>query len=177
MAKFLEERQIQPQALPFLSSLFSRGPLVGILSFLRMLFAICGVGISQRATDASIKYAQERVQFGRPIGRFQLIQNMIYEMFSLTEASRFFSYYAADSVLRGDQEARRASSLAKAFSCEASVRVTCLGIEVHGAMGLSEDLPLERYFRDARMITIPDGTTEINKLVAGREIIGMSAYV
>jgi alkylation response protein AidB-like acyl-CoA dehydrogenase len=52
-----------------------------------------------------------------------------------------------------------------------------LGIEVHGAMGLSEDLPLERYFRDARMITIPDGTTEINKLVAGREIIGMSAYV
>jgi alkylation response protein AidB-like acyl-CoA dehydrogenase len=176
-AKFLEERQIAPQALPFISSLFARGPLVGLLAFLRALFAICGVGISQRATDASIKYAQERVQFGRSIGRFQLIQNMIYEMFSLTEASRFLSYHALDAIFRGDPEARQASSLAKAFACEAAVKITSLGIEVHGAVGLSEDLPLERYFRDARTICIPDGTTEINKLVAGREILRMSAFI
>jgi alkylation response protein AidB-like acyl-CoA dehydrogenase len=68
------------------------------------------------------------------------------------------------------------SSLAKAYATEAAIRITSKAIEVHGAMGLSEDYPVERYFRDARAWTIPDGTTEIQKLIVGREILKISAY-
>ena len=72
---------------------------------------------------------------------------------------------------------RMLSSLIKAYVTESMIKVTSMALQVHGANGLSEDLPLERYFRDARTFSIPDGTTEINKLVAGKELLGVSAYV
>ena len=161
----------------FLSSLVEIGPLNMIFAFIRSGIALQAVGISQAALDASIKYAKERVQFGKPIGKFQLIQNMIYEMVAQTEASRLLGYYALDLASRGGKEVRKVSSVAKAYATEAAIRTTSMAIEIHGAMGLSEDLPLERYFRDARMLTMPDGTTEIQKLIVGREVLGMSAYV
>ena len=148
-------------------------PSGGLLSVGHPLGA---TGICQAALEDSIKYAREREQFGRPIGKTQLIQNMIYEMSALTDTSRLLSYRALDLVKRGDPDARRASSLAKCYTSEAVVKVTYDAIQIHGAAGLSEDYPLERYFRDARMFSIPDGTSEIQKLVVGNAVLGMSAY-
>ena len=142
----------------------------------RAWMAIMAAGISQAAIDASIKYAQERKQFGRPIGSFQMIQEMIADMIAEREASRLLGYRALHLIDKGVR-ARMESSLAKAYACEAAVRVTSKAIQIHGALGLSDEYPVERYFRDARMLTIPDGTTQIQKLVVGREAIGIRAFV
>jgi alkylation response protein AidB-like acyl-CoA dehydrogenase len=141
----------------------------------RTTLAIMSVGVAQAAIDASISYARERPQFGRPIGAFQLVQEMIVDMIIETEAARLLAYQAAD-LLDRDEDCSWQASAAKAYATEMAIRVTSKAIEVHGAAGLSEDLPLERYFRDARSMTIPDGTTEIQKLVIGRERMGVSAF-
>lgn len=135
---------------------------------------VMAAGICQAAIDASIKYAQQRYQFGRPIGSFQLVQELIADMVAETEAARLLSYRAMQLIDKGER-ARWQSSLAKAYACEAAVNVTSKAIQVHGAMGLSDEYPVSRYFRDARMLTIPDGTTQIQKLVIGRELIGIKA--
>ena len=149
-----------------------------IFAFLRSGMALAAAGISQAALDASIRFAKERSQFGKPIGKIQLIQEMLYNMKALTVTSRLLGYWAFQKALSGSPEARMASSLAKGYACEAAVKVTSDAIQVHGGLGLSEEYPIERYFRDARMLTIPDGTTEIQKLVVGREMLGAgySAY-
>jgi alkylation response protein AidB-like acyl-CoA dehydrogenase len=142
---------------------------------MRSIMALGAAGISQAAIDASIRYAKQRHQFGKPIGRFQLIQEMIADMIVETEISRLLGFRALSKIdkgLRCDSEA----SMAKFYSVEAAVRVTYKAIQIHGAMGLSEELPLERYFRDARTWTIPDGTTQIQKLIVGRNALGMSAF-
>ena len=141
----------------------------------RSMMASMAAGISQAAIDASIKYAQERKQFGRPIGSFQMIQEMIVDMIAETEASRLLAYRAFDLIDKGVR-ARLESSLAKAYATEAAVGVTSKAIQIHGAMGLSDEYPVERYFRDARMLTIPDGATQIQKLIVGREAIGIRAF-
>ena len=99
-------------------------------------------------------------------------------MEALTVSSRLLGYRAFQMALIGDPEARMASSLAKGYACDAAVKVTSDAVQLHGGMGLSDEYPLERYFRDARMLTIPDGTSEIQKLVVGRELLGkgFSAY-
>ena len=152
-------------------------PVSAMFCFSRSWMALAAVGVCQAALDASIRYAKEREQFGRPIGKTQLVQNLIYEMIALTETSRLLSYRALELVKRGSADSRLVSSLAKGYASEAAVKVTSNAIQVHGAMGLSDELPLERYFRDARSWTIPDGTTEIQKLVVCNEALGMSAYV
>ena len=140
----------------------------------------CGVatislGLAQAALDASVAYAQERKQFGKPIGKFQLVQRMIYEMLAETEAARFLTYRAW-SLLDKGARCDRETALAKAYSTEIAVGVTSKAIQVHGAYGISEDYPVERYFRDARSLTIPDGTTQIMELVVARQTLGMSAF-
>jgi len=138
--------------------------------------ALTATGVSQAAVDAAIKYARERKQFGKPIGSFQMIQELIVDMIAETETSRLLGYRALWLIDRGER-ARWQSSLAKAYATEASVRVTSKAIQVHGAMGLSDEYPVERYFRDARMHTIPDGATQIQKLIVGRELIGIRAFI
>jgi alkylation response protein AidB-like acyl-CoA dehydrogenase len=138
--------------------------------------AIMAAGICQAAIEAAINYARERKQFGRPIGSFQLIQEMIADMIAETEAARLLGYRAFCLIDKGVR-ARLESSLAKAYACEAAVRVTSKAIQIHGAVGLSDEYPVERYFRDARMLTIPDGATQIQKLIVGRESIGIKAFV
>jgi acyl-CoA dehydrogenase len=140
----------------------------------RAAVAIGAVGMAQAALDASIRYAKQRRQFGKPIGGFQLIQEMIADMSAETEASRLLTFKALsmlDKGVRCDKEI----SMAKFYSTEAAVRVTSTAIQLHGAMGLSEELPVERFFRDARSWTIPDGPTQIQKLIAARSILGISA--
>ncbi len=141
----------------------------------RAVLAITSVGIAQAAIDDSISYALEREQFGRPIAGFQLIQEMIVDMILETEAARLLAYQAMDLLDRGEDCTWQAAA-AKAYATEMAIRVTSKAIEVHGAVGLTEGLPVERYFRDARVLTIPDGTTEIQKLIIGRARIGVSAF-
>lgn len=144
------------------------------LVFARCNAALAAVAIAQAALDSSVRYAQERTQFGKPIGKFQMIQEMIADMAAEIDAARFLAYRAFWLLDKGARCAME-SSLAKAFATEAGVRVTSKAIQIHGAYGLSEEYPVERYFRDSRCYTIPDGTTQIQKLIIGREILGMSA--
>jgi alkylation response protein AidB-like acyl-CoA dehydrogenase len=183
MAAFAEAAAKKPPGegggLGSLGMLGRMSPENIIFAFLRSGMALAAAGISQAALDAAITYARERMQFGRPIGRHQLIQEKLYDMKALTVTSRLLGYWAFKMAISGDPDARMASSLAKGYACEAAVKVASDAIQVHGGMGLSDEYPLERYFRDARMLTIPDGTTEIQKLIVGRELLGsgFTAYV
>jgi len=141
----------------------------------RATLAAISTGIAQAAIDASINYARERMQFDKPIGSFQMIQEMIADMIAATEAMRLLTYRAFYLIDKGER-CRWQSSLAKAYATELAVDVTSKAIQIHGAMGLSDEYPVERYFRDARTMTIPDGTTQIQKLVVGREVIGIRAF-
>jgi len=141
----------------------------------RLNAAIGAVGIMQAAIDFSVKYAKERVQFGKPIGSFQLIQAKIAEMEALGQASRLLTYQGLWRLDKGLPCAKE-SSLAKFYATESAVQVTGMAIQIHGAYGLSEEYPVERLFRDARCYTIPDGTTEIHKLIIGREMLGLKAF-
>lgn len=145
------------------------------LTFARCNAAIASVGIAQAALDAAIQYAKGRTQFGKPIGKFQLIQEMIAEMAMEIDAARFLAYRAFAMLDQGKVPMKEAS-MAKAYATEAGVRAASKAIQIHGAYGLAEEFRVERYFRDARIYTIPDGTTEIQKLVIGREMLGMSAF-
>jgi alkylation response protein AidB-like acyl-CoA dehydrogenase len=140
----------------------------------RATMAIGAVGMAQAAIDASVRYAKERRQFDKPIGSFQLIQEMIVDMIAYTEASRLLAFRAFSMLDKG-VKCDRETSIAKFYSTEAAVKVTSMAIQVHGAMGLSEEMPVERFFRDARVWTIPDGATQIQKLVVGRSVLGLNA--
>lgn len=142
----------------------------------RCMVAMNSVVFAQRALDAAVRYARERTQFGKPIGQFQLIQGMIADMAALTDAARLLTYRAAALV---DKRGRfhKEASIAKFYATEAAVKVTSMAVQVHGAYGLSTEYPVEKLFQGARVMTIPDGTTEIQKLVVGRELLGLSAFV
>jgi alkylation response protein AidB-like acyl-CoA dehydrogenase len=146
------------------------------LNHARANAAIASVGIAQAAVNASVRYAKERMQFKKLIGSFQLIQEMIADMVAEVDAARLLAYRAFFLLDKG-VKCRKEVSIAKAFATEMGVRVTSKAIQIHGAYGLSEEYPVERYFRDARCYTIPDGTTEIQKLIIGREVLGMQAFV
>ncbi len=143
---------------------------------LRVAVGIGAIGLAQAAIDAAINYARDRKQFGRPIGSFQLVQEMIADMAILTDAARFICYRALYLIGKGETPFKEAS-MAKAYGTETAVEVTSKAIQVHGAYGISEEYPVERYFRDARTLTFPDGATQIQKLVIGRELLGISAFV
>ena len=100
--------------------------------------------------------------------------DMLVDMVTETEAARLLAYRGLDLVDKGER-CRWQASMAKAFATEMGVRVTSKAIQIHGAVGVVTDYPIERYFRDARMNTIPDGTTQIQKLIAGRELTGIRA--
>jgi alkylation response protein AidB-like acyl-CoA dehydrogenase len=134
-----------------------------------------GVHLAQKALDASIAYARQRAQFGGPIARFQLVQEMLAEMSTLVDASRLLCYRALALLDRGVW-CHRESSMAKAYATEAAVRVTNMAIQLHGSYGLTKEAPLEGWARDARMLTLPDGTTQIHQLIIGRELVGLRAF-
>jgi len=141
----------------------------------RAQLGIGAAGIAQAALDASIRYSKERYQFGKPLGSFQLIQQMLADMYTETEAARCLAYkgfYLLDKGVRCEKE----TSAAKYYGTEAAVRVTSKAIQIHGAYGLSEEYPVERYFRDARCLTIPDGTTQIQKMIVARSLTGLRAF-
>jgi len=142
----------------------------------RCLVALNSVIFAQKALEAAVAYARQRTQFGRPIGQFQLIQGMIADMAALTDTARLLTYRASALVDQGVRMHKEAS-MAKFFATEAAVKVTSMAIQVHGAYGLSPEYPVEKLFRGARVMTIPDGATQIQKLTVAREMLGLSAFV
>ncbi len=132
------------------------------------------VGICQGCVDASVSYAKEREQFGRPIGAFQLVQAMIADMVVDTHAARALVWKAGWLKDRGEPNTLE-TSVAKLYASEAAVRTANTAIQVHGGSGYVDDHPVERYLRDARVTTLYEGTTQIQKLIIGRQVTGLNA--
>jgi len=137
----------------------------------RAVLTAIPVGIMAECLDRSLVYSRQREQFGQKIGRFQLIQAKIAAMHSDLEASRWLMYAALDSV-RTETRTLRASATALTFASEASTRVALEAIQIHGGYGYMRELPLERLARDAKLLEIGAGTSEIRRLIVARELLG-----
>lgn len=140
----------------------------------RLNMAMGAVGLSQAALEESIKFATTREQFGRPLGGFQLVQEMVVEIATLTQTSRLLGMHAARSLDAG-APGRQECSMAKYYCGESANKAASLALQIHGGAGLMEESPVERLFRDAREATIPEGTSQIQILLMGRALLGQSA--
>jgi alkylation response protein AidB-like acyl-CoA dehydrogenase len=145
------------------------------LNYGRLNVAMGAVGAAQAALDLSVAYAKTRKQFGQVIGGYQLVQKLIVDMTVRTEAARALGYKAAWALDQGGA-ARTECSIAKLYATEAAHEVASMAMQVHGGLGYSVDYPIERIFRDTRGGMIPEGTSEIQTLIIGREILGISAF-
>jgi alkylation response protein AidB-like acyl-CoA dehydrogenase len=141
----------------------------------RPLVGLMAVNLAQKALDMTIEYAKVRKQFGRAIGGFQLIQEDVADIHTAVVTSRLACYHALAAMDRGER-ANALSAMAKRYAVDACDRAIALAMRVHGAMGLRNELGLERLARDVRMLHIPDGTTGILTLIQGRELTGMDAF-
>jgi butyryl-CoA dehydrogenase len=134
------------------------------------------VGICQGCVEESVSYAKEREQFGRPIASFQLVQAMIADMVLKTDASRMLVWRAGFLKDQGRPNTTE-TSIAKLHATEAAVECANTAIQVHGGAGYVDDHPVERYFRDVRVTTLYEGTSQIQKLIIGRAMTGINALV
>jgi butyryl-CoA dehydrogenase len=134
------------------------------------------VGICQGSLDASVAYAKEREQFGRPIASFQLVQGMLADMKVQTDAARMLVWRAGYLKDAGKPNTTE-TSIAKLYATEAAVQCANTAIQVHGGSGYVDDHPVERYFRDVRVTTLYEGTSQIQKLIIGRALTGINALV
>jgi butyryl-CoA dehydrogenase len=132
------------------------------------------VGVCQGSLDHSVAYAKERHQFGRPIGSFQLVQAMIAEMRVQTDAARMLTWRAG-FLKDKDRPSTTETSIAKLYATEAAQNCSHLAIQVHGGSGYVDDHPVERYYRDVRVTTLYEGTSQIQKLIIGRAETGLNA--
>lgn len=142
----------------------------------RIGIASQALGIAEAALDASIQYAQEREAFGKKIGQFQMIQQKLADMKTRIEASRLLIYQACLAKMAAKKTGARYSqeaSMAKLFASETANYVAKEAIQIHGGMGYSKELPLERYFRDAKITEIYEGTSEIQRMVIARSLTGL----
>jgi hypothetical protein len=134
------------------------------------------VGICDGCVDASVSYAKERRQFGVPIASFQLVQELIADMIVKRDAARLLVYRAGALKDRGERNTVE-TSIAKYYATEAAVECANAAIQVHGGSGYVDDYPVERYLRDARVTTLYEGTSQIHKLIIGRDATGINALV
>jgi acyl-CoA dehydrogenase len=140
----------------------------------RCVVAFSALGIAEVACEAAVKYAQERVQFGKPIGSFQLVQQMIADMMSMVETSRLLCYRAADALDRKLPDSQMLCSMAKRHATDV-LRVAELSLQVHGGAGYTSLFPVERYYRDARHLSIAEGTNQIQAMLIAQNSLGLSA--
>lgn len=141
----------------------------------RVLFGLLAVNMAQKAFDAALKYAGEHSVFGRKIGGFQLVQELLADISTAITTSRLLCYYALNCV-DNKQRSNQVTAMAKRYSISACQKAVSMAMEVHGAMGISVELGLERLYRDIRMLPIPDATNQILTLIEGRELTGMPAF-
>ena len=150
----------------------------GFRTFLKILdggrisIGALAVGLAQAALDASIPYAQTREQFGRPIGTFQGVAFMVADMATEIEAARQMVWKAA-WLKDGDRDYGLTAAQAKLFASEVSSRATNAAIQIHGGYGYVTDYPVERYLRDAKLTEIGEGTSQVQRLVIARKILGL----
>ena len=137
----------------------------------RIGIASQSVGLAQACLDASIRYARERVQFNRPISRFQGIRWMIADMATQIEAARLLAFNAAAMKDRGENFTS-AASMAKVFASEMANQIAYQAVQIHGGYGYLREFPVERYYRDARVFTLYEGTSEIQRRVIAKHVIG-----
>ncbi|MFD3720841.1 acyl-CoA dehydrogenase family protein [Streptomyces sp. NPDC058674] len=141
----------------------------------RMSVAAGCVGIAQAALDAAVSYAAQREQFGKPIARHQLVQELIADISVDVDAARLLTWRVADLIDRGQPFATE-SSTAKLFASEAAVRAASNCLQVHGGYGYVDEYPAGKLLRDARVMTLYEGTSQIQKLLIGRARTGVSAF-
>jgi alkylation response protein AidB-like acyl-CoA dehydrogenase len=142
----------------------------------RISLAAGSVGIAQGCVDASVAYATERRQFGKPIAAFQLVQELIADMAVETEAARMLAWRAAQLADSG-RPYTLAASQAKYYASEVAVRAANAAVQVHGGYGYVDEFPVQKYLRDARVSTLYEGTSQIQKLLIGRALTGESAFL
>ncbi|MFE5911387.1 acyl-CoA dehydrogenase family protein [Streptomyces wedmorensis] len=141
----------------------------------RMSVAAGCVGIAQAALDAAVRYAGEREQFGKPIASYQLVQELISDIAVDVDAARLLTWRVADLVDRG-QDFATAASKAKLYASEAAVRAANNALQVFGGYGYIDEYPVGKLLRDARVMTLYEGTSQIQKLIIGRALTGVSAF-
>jgi alkylation response protein AidB-like acyl-CoA dehydrogenase len=141
----------------------------------RLCVAAGSVGLAQACIDASVLYAQTRQQFGKPIGSYQLVQELIADMIVETEAARLLTYRAAHLKNKGVRNTVE-TSMAKYYATEVALRAANNAIQVHGGYGFSDEYPVERYYRDVKVGTLLEGTSQMHKLIIGREATGINAF-
>ncbi|MDX6455204.1 MAG: hypothetical protein QOD48_1311 [Gaiellaceae bacterium] len=142
----------------------------------RISLAAGSVGIAQGCLDACVAYSSERRQFGKPIGAFQLVQELIADIAVETEAARMLAWRAAYLADTG-QPYTLAASQAKYYASEVAVRAANAAVQVHGGYGYVDEFPVAKYLRDARVSTLYEGTSQIQKLLIGRALTGESAFM
>jgi alkylation response protein AidB-like acyl-CoA dehydrogenase len=143
----------------------------------RIGIASQAIGVAEAAFEAAVKYANEREAFGQKIGQFQGLQWMIADMKTRIEAARMLTYSAALKKMEAKHNPNirytLEASMAKLFASETAMWVTEKAVQIHGGMGYSKELPIERYFRDAKITEIYEGTSEIQRLVIARNVLGL----
>jgi alkylation response protein AidB-like acyl-CoA dehydrogenase len=140
----------------------------------RISIAALAVGMAQGCLDHSLAYARQREQFDQPIARFQAVQFMLADMEVQTEAARWLTYRAACLKDKGES-VTRASAMAKLYAGEAAVRAASAAVQIHGGYGFTKDYPVEKFYRDVKLCTIGEGTSEIQRLVIARSLLGRRA--
>jgi alkylation response protein AidB-like acyl-CoA dehydrogenase len=136
----------------------------------RVSIAALAIGMAQGAYDAALKYSKLRKQFGRPISEFQAIQNKLVDMAVELDAARLLNYRAGSMIDQGKRVTRE-SSMAKLFASEAAVRIANEAVQIHGGYGFIKDYPVEKFYRDVKLCTIGEGTSEIQRLVIARQLL------
>ncbi|ELZ24975.1 acyl-CoA dehydrogenase [Halosimplex carlsbadense 2-9-1] len=138
----------------------------------RTAVAAQGVGIARGAAERALDYAQEREQFDRPISEFQAIQHKLADMHTKTEAARMLTYKSGWSVDHADDQLTQLASMAKEYASRVAVDVADEAVQIHGGAGYVNDFDVERFYRDAKITQIYEGTTEIQKNIIARELLG-----
>src|SRR6218665_2984901 len=136
----------------------------------RISIAALSLGIAKGAFDAAVKYSKEREQFGKPISQFQAIAFKLADMATEIEAAELLTFMAADKKNKGEKMTKE-GAYAKYYASEVSVRVSTEAVQIFGGYGYTKDFPAEKYYRDSKLCTIGEGTSEIQKLVIAREIM------
>ena len=136
----------------------------------RISIAALSVGTAQGAYESALRYSKQRKQFGRPISEFQAIQDKLANMATSIDAARLLTFRAADMKDRGDRVTKE-SAMAKLFASESAVRVCADALQIHGGYGFIKDYPVEKFYRDVKLCTIGEGTSEIQRLVIARQLL------
>jgi butyryl-CoA dehydrogenase len=143
--------------------------VLAVLASARIGMAALAVGIAQGALDEALNYAKRRRQFGKPILEYEAIQWMLADMATESDAARLLAWHAATLKDEG-QPFLRIASQAKLYSSEVAVRSTSKAIQIHGGYGYLKDSPVERFYRDAKLCEIGEGTSEVQRMVIAREL-------